>query len=208
MAPLRSTLFAASIALLALFQPIQAQNSTNSTGDGGDPVLDAFFIQDSNVGGPASTRSNWLVVLMECVGSNIDTGLCGNHLWIVTYGPRTWVYDDSNGNIALTAKCSLAQSTSSVVCSMTLAAPKEVFTNTNADVSALITATGVPLSSKVVTATVRPTDMVSLSVTITGGQEILAAAATATPAGSSGTKISPLFSGFIASFLSPTMMLL
>lgn len=52
MAPLRSTLFAVSIALVGLLHPIQAQNSTNSTGDAGDPVLDVFFIQNDSVGGP------------------------------------------------------------------------------------------------------------------------------------------------------------
>lgn len=147
---------------------------------------------------------------MECVGPNIDTSLCGDHPWTVTYGPRTWICDDKNGNIALTAKCSLAQSTSSALCSMTLVAPKEAFTNANADLSELITATDVTLSTTVGTATVGPTDMVNLSVTVTGGQDILAAASTAiaTPTGNSGTKLGPVFSGFIAAILSLTMMLL
>lgn len=130
----------------------------------------------------------------------------------VTYGPRTFVVAESTGNIGATASCSLAESTRSAFCTAILVAPVQVFTDAlieSLELSELITATGLTLSTASISGTVMPSDMTVYSVTVTAGQELLASASAQTAAsGNGGTKLGPLFSGFVAGVLSLTMLLL
>lgn len=153
------------------------------------------------------------VLALECVGNDIDVDICGDHPITVTYGPRTFVYADQVGNVGATVSCSLDGTTSSAKCSATLVAPAQVFTNPligSSELNSLITASGVQLSTASVTGTVMPSDMTQYSVTITAGQAALASASaqSTSPAGNSGAKLSPVFSGFFAGIVSLTMMVL
>jgi hypothetical protein len=130
----------------------------------------------------------------------------------VTYGPRTFAYADSTGNLGATVSCSLAESTKSALCTAIVVAPVQVFTDANigsSELSEFITATGLTLSTASVSVTVSSSLMTTYPVTITAGQELLASAsAQAAASGNSGTKLGPVFSGFVAGILSLTMMLL
>lgn len=151
------------------------------------------------------------MVALECVGDDIDLDVCGDHPVTVTYGPRTFVYSDQEGNIGATVSCSLAESTKSAKCSATLVAPAAVFTDPlmgTSELSSLITASGVALSTAAVTGTVMPSDMTEYPVTITAGQAALASASaqSTNASGNSGSKFAPRLSGMFIGILSFAMI--
>jgi hypothetical protein len=126
---------------------------------------------------------------IECTGSNIDTTVCGTEPQTLTFGPQTWLASQSSGNLAVTLDCDIASNSESATCTGSIAAPEAIFTDPAvglSEISNLLTATTVQLSSTDFSGVISSTDFTYIPVTVTAGQDKLSGSGSGSDSGSSG----------------------